>query len=67
MRIAATITGLSVMVPLMAQSLTLEFPATASPLAERSEPFDNYFLPTAPFADGQIAGINIEGPIQQQS
>ncbi len=67
MKVMAAITGLSLLVPAMTQGVTLEFPALASPLAERSLPLDTYFLPTAPFADGDIEGVSAEGPIQQQS
>lgn len=69
MSLRAAISGLLLLEPAAAaaQGLSLEFPAFATPLAERATPGDSYFLPTAPFTDGPLTGITPEGTVRQQS
>lgn len=71
MSLRAAISGIVLLVPvplpLAAQGLSLEFPAFATPIAERTVASDSYFFPTAPFTDGPLEGITAEGAIRQQS
>lgn len=55
--------ALAAALPLSAQEL--RFPAEADRNATRVLNEDSQFLPTAPFADGRIEGINAEGQVQQ--
>lgn len=48
-----------------AQALTLRLPDTATRAADRSESLTSYALPTGPFADGDIPGERVEGPLTQ--
>jgi len=67
MKMRAAIACLAFANPGISQTLTLDFPAMAAPVTEKSVPHDSYFLPLAPFADGPIAGIMAEGQVRQQS
>jgi OOP family OmpA-OmpF porin len=50
-----------------AGAMSLEFPGLAAPVAEKLAAAGSYFLPTAPFADAPLTGINAEGSVHQQS
>lgn len=65
----AVISGLLACLPvaIAAAPLTLEFPALADPLAQKTHANDSYFLPTQPYGEGVVNGITAEGEIRQAS
>ena len=69
MRLRAAILGLALLVPapVAGQGVSLDFPAFATPIAERTIPADSYFLPTGPFTEDLLDGIAAEGVVRQQS
>lgn len=67
MTLRAIICGCVLLTPVAALGQALDFPAFATPVAEKTTPRDSYFLATAPFNDGPLDGITAEGAIRQQS
>lgn len=55
------------LIPSGAWSLTLNFPASAFVVADRSIAQDSRFVPTGPFDGEQVAGVTAEGAVRQQA
>ncbi len=62
--ILATLTGLA---PLVAHSLTLEFPAGAVQTKETTHPFASTTIPKDVFSDGSVPVLNAEGRVTNQA
>ncbi len=67
MKATGAICGLFLSLPAAAGALTLDFPGFATPIADFSVVKDSHFLPTDPFFEGPIEGLNAEGAIRKQS
>lgn len=59
--------SLAVLTPQICPALTLDFPAVARPLAERSVAQDSYFIPLGSYQDGPIPGVIAEGAVRLRS
>jgi OOP family OmpA-OmpF porin len=67
MKLRLALVGLALAVPGISQALTLDFPTSATQVAEKNVAHDSYFLPLAAFTDGPVPGITAEGALKQQS